>query len=138
MITSRTLASLSVVGALALVSCASGSDSGGDGAEASQEEICADVQSFSDAVAVVDGSENQDDALAAFDGAADAAGALSESVPAELTADVDLLAAALRTLADAETDEDVAAALQQLEEEELDAAGDRFGAYADEACGVEL
>ncbi len=136
--TSRTSAALSlaVLGALTLVSCGGGSE-GGD-SEASQEEICADVQGFADAVGTVDASESQEDALAAFDGAADAADALRDSAPAEISDDVALLADGLRTLSDAETGEEVGAALEELDQDALDAASDRFETYADETCGIDF
>lgn len=134
--TSRSAVALSfaVAGALSLVSC---SDDGGDG-EASQEEICADVQSFADAIENIDASENQDDALVAFDQAADAAEAMSDTAPGEISDDVDLLATGLRALATAETDEEVGEALETLDQDALDAAGERFEAYSAETCDIDF
>lgn len=131
--TPRTSVALSfaVVGALALVSC-------GDDPEASREEICADVQNFADAIRNIDGSESQDEARAAFDEAADAAEAMSDTAPSEISDEVDLLATGLRALAIAETDAEVSDALETLDQEALDEAGDRFEAFADETCGIDF
>lgn len=134
--TTRTAVALSfaVAGALSLVSC---SDDGED-AEVSQEEICADVQDFADAIENIEASESQDDALVAFDQAADAAEAMSDTAPSAISDEVELLASGLRALAAAETDEEVGEALETLDQDALDAAGDRFEAFSDETCGIDF
>lgn len=141
MTTSRTPAvlSLAIVVAVTLVSCG-GDSEGTDGSETSQDEICADVQTLSDAIDSVDSAEGEDDLMAAFDAAADAGDAMRATAPADLSDDVDLIAEGLRVFADADADAggEAQEALDRLDPEALGAASDRFEEYAEESCDVDF
>ena len=125
--------SLAFVGALALPACG-----GSDSSEASEEQICADVQSLADAVDAISGATSEEEGFELIDSASDAAQDMAKTAPDEIKADVELLAEGFAALAEAGDDESAEAALEGLDEEALDAAGDKFEQFASDTCDIDL
>jgi len=124
---------LAFVGALALSACG-----GSDSSEATDEQICADVQSLDDAVDAIATATSEDEAIQLLSDASDAAQDMVKTAPAEVKADVEVLAQGFAALAGATSGESADEALADVDEEVLGVAGDNFEQFASETCGIEL
>lgn len=131
-ISSRSLVSLAVGAALALAACG-GSESSGSSAG----DPCDAATGIQEGFEAVDNSQSAEDAQAALVSVADALDDLSNIAGGDIGDDASRLAGGFRTLSEVDgepTDEQLAV----MEDDDLDAAGERLEDYLRETCDVEI
>lgn len=131
--TRTTIISLGLTSVVTLAAC-SGSDSGSDA-----DDPCAGTSNLASAYQAGEDAETPEEGLEAIRTLADALDEFARSAPDDIASDAEDLAAATRTLSEADpegelTDEQT----ELLESDDLEAAGDRIEAYLEENCDIEF